>query len=182
MNGLYSFLPVLSKGMYIFCDWQKFRRRGGACAFFLQFQGSSQFYFSRDSSLIAFNDSVVFERSLIWEINPTPQSPTLTWSLITHLPGQKIVSRWGATSFPGPIPSFWARPGEDHFPPSSKIKGGVGPMNELPKGGMFSLSHAIMNDGLLTWAYPMKKSSLLVIFSSGNICSGPFFSLNSLYA
>ena len=167
--------------MYIFCDWQKFRRRGGACAFFLQFQGSSQLYFPRDSSLIAFM-TMLHLTSVIWEINRTCHPPTHTWSLITHLPGQKIVSRRGATSFPGPIPSFWARPGEDYFPPSSKIKGGVGPMNELPKGGTLSLSHAIMNDGLLTWAYPMKKSSLLVIFSSGNICSGPFFSLNSLYA
>ena len=164
--------------MYIFCDWQKFRRRGGVCAFFLQFQGSSQLYFPRDSSLIAFHESVAFERSLIQEINRTPHTPTHTWSLIT----QKIVSRRGATSFPGPILSFWAGPGEAYFPPSSKIKGGVGRINEIPKGGTFSLSRAIMNDELLTWAYPMKKSSLLVIFSSGNICSGPFFSLNSLYA
>ena len=47
-------------------------------------------------------------------------------------------------------------------------------------------SHFFFGQGNLstesTWAYPIKNNSLLVIFSSGNIGSGPFFSLNALYA
>lgn len=98
--------------MYIFCDWQKFRRRSGACAFFLQFQGSSQLYFPRDSSLIAFNDSVVFERSLIWEINPTPSHPHVEPYHPPSGPENRVQMRCNLIpmTYPQLLGSAWRRP------------------------------------------------------------------------